>query len=245
MIIIPMAGASSRFTKAGFTVPKWRLPLGSRPLLDWSILSFESVFQTEGFVFIYLDNGGAGDFLRERVEALGIRSAAYVGLPEVTRGQAETVEVGLERAGVGAAEPITIFNIDTIRPGFSVERSSDTDGWLECFIGEGDHWSFVKPDPERTGRAIQVTEKIRVSEYCSTGMYYFKSAALFHDYYVRELAKPQSKELFVAPLYQRMIEDGLRVDFGVVRPEEIFFSGTPDEYATALSMTDAVERSFS
>ncbi|MDU7521693.1 MAG: NTP transferase domain-containing protein [Roseomonas mucosa] len=117
MIVFPMAGLSSRFTKAGYDRPKWMLPLAGRPLLDWSLLGFSEMFESETFLLIHLDRPGVAEFVRARAEAIGIRNLRMVALPEPTRGQAETVQLGLDGAEVPNGEPVTIFNIDTIRPG--------------------------------------------------------------------------------------------------------------------------------
>jgi hypothetical protein len=198
-------------------------------LLDWSLLGFRSMFESEAFLLIHLDQPGVADFVRERAAAIGIRHPLLVPLAEPTRGQAETVLLGLDAAGAGPAEEVTIFNIDTIRPGVTRPALFDScDGWLECFEGEGDHWSFVRPGPDFS--AVQVTEKIRISSLCCSGLYHFRSTALFREAYARELAAPSKNELYVAPMYQHMIAAGQDIRYGVVPPERIFFSGTPDEY---------------
>ncbi len=231
MIVIPMAGMSSRFTKAGYDRPKWMLPLADRPLLDWSLMGFNAYFDDEQFLIIHLDQPGVGDFIAERAAALGIKKIRLATLDRMTKGQAETVFLGLEQAGVAAEESITIFNIDTIRPRFGKsERLQQSDGWLECFKGEGDHWSFVRGSTDEPGRAVEVVEKRRISDNCCTGMYYFRSGTLYDTYFHKEAADPQMAELYVAPIYQRMIDDGLVVSYDVIGDDEIVFSGTPDEY---------------
>lgn len=242
MIVFPMAGLSSRFTRAGYDRPKWMLPLAGRPLLDWSLLGFQAMFDSHPFLLVHLDLPGVADFVRERAAALGIRDARLVPLAAPTRGQAETVLLGLDGAGLPDAEPVTIFNIDTIRPGVRPEAFTGRDGWLECFEGEGDHWSFVRPGPD--GRAMQVTEKVRISNLCCSGLYHFGSAALFREAYAAELAAPSTNELYVAPMYQHMIAAGRDVGYGTVAAGEIFFSGTPAEYEALLADTAALQAAF-
>jgi hypothetical protein len=232
MIVIPMAGLSSRFLKAGYAEPKWKLPLCGRPLLDWSLRSFEAVFDRETMVIVHLDSPGVGDFIRERLSILGVYDARLVPLAAPTRGQAETVERALHAIDPEGRQPLTIFNIDTIRPGFEcLPIFEQCDGWLECFIGEGDHWSFVRPAMGEGRRAKEVTEKRRISDYCCTGMYYFRKGHSFLEAYAQEEAAPTSSELYVAPLYQRLIAQGLDVRFDVIDPKAVLFSGTPAEYS--------------
>lgn len=245
MIVIPMAGMSSRFTRAGYEQPKWMLPLAGRPLLDWSLRGFSGLFGQDTFLVICRETGGVADFVRARAAALGITDVHLIALEAPTRGQAETVALGLKQAEVAENTPLTIFNIDTIRPGYMPSpRLRGSAGWLECFHGEGDHWSFVQEDPVRPNTALQVAEKQRISNNCCTGMYHFASRSLFETAYAAELAQPAAAELFVAPLYQHLILAGMTVSFDVIGPGEIFFSGTPDEYTTVQTQTKALLAAF-
>jgi len=239
MIVIPMAGASSRFTRAGYPVPKWQLPLHGRPLLDWSLSTFAASYDSEPFLLLYRDAEGTHDFVRARVEALGIVDARLLPVPSETRGQADTVAIGLAAAGVDDAEPLTIFNIDTIRLGYVPDPLTDRcDGLVECFRGDGDHWSFVRPldgDGADERRAAEVTEKVRISDLCSSGLYYFRDTATFRGAFREEEAAPTTTELYVAPLYQRLIDGGRDVRYSVVDPADLVFSGTPAEYEAATT----------
>ena len=52
MIVIPMAGLSSRFFKAGFDVPKYQLKVDDDYVFDLALKSFERYFDTELFVIV-------------------------------------------------------------------------------------------------------------------------------------------------------------------------------------------------
>lgn len=245
MIVFPMAGLSSRFARAGYDRPKWQLPLAGRPLLDWSLLGFAGLFHAEPFLIIHLDQPGVADFVRQRARALGIRQAELVALAAPTRGQAETVALGLDAVRAADSEPLTIFNIDTLRPGYRPPSIlAECDGWLECFEGEGDHWSFVRPAGGGGGRAAQVTEKLRVSSLCCTGLYHFRSAGGFRAALEQEMRAPSARELFVAPLYQHMIEAGRDIRYGVIGLEDIFFSGVPAEYEASRQEEGRIAERF-
>ena len=45
-IVIPMAGLSSRFTKAGYTLPKYMLYVVDKSLFYLAVRSFEHYFQS-------------------------------------------------------------------------------------------------------------------------------------------------------------------------------------------------------
>jgi dTDP-glucose pyrophosphorylase len=237
-----MAGLSSRFTRAGYTQPKYMLPLAGRPMLDWSILSFSADLAIEPVLFVYRDVAGTADFVRERAAACGITHPLFVQLEAPTAGQAETVARGLEVAGVTDAEPLTIFNIDTLRPGLRAVHLQREAGLLEVVEAEGDHWSFVLPQPGRPGRAARVTEKERVSDLCCTGLYAFRTAGEFRR--VQAGAELIRGELFIAPLYNQLIVEGLDVGYVQTAPELVFLAGTPEEYTAALTHEADIIRAY-
>src|SRR5262249_10461714 len=134
MIVIPMAGLSKRFLSVGYDQPKYMLPLGEQTVFDRAVDSFRAWFQLQPFLFVGRDVAGTAAFIERSCRAQGLRQVAVVMLDEPTAGQAETVQFGLDRAGVGDDAPITIFNIDTFRPGFDFPADawfSRSDGYLE------------------------------------------------------------------------------------------------------------------
>lgn len=241
MIVIPMAGNSRRFFEAGYTRPKYELPLGGESLFARSVRSFEHYFVTERFVFVCRDDMNASEFVRQQCEQLGILNAEVASLPGATRGQAETVLLGMERCGFQHTESMIVFNIDTIRTGWRFPPACEfVDGYLEVFEGEGDHWSFVAPASPYTRRVCRTTEKERISNLCSTGLYYFAQAGDFAAACRDALADVESfrakwAEVYVAPLYNQLIANGKVVAYDCVDIHTIGFSGTPAEYQALLA----------
>ncbi|TDK36602.1 capsular biosynthesis protein [Rhizobium deserti] len=242
MIIFPMAGLSSRFLKAGYTQPKYMLDLAGRPLFHHTVAGFKKYFITETFVFVYRNIYETGSFIEEQVFRLGIpkEHCQLICLDAPTSGQAETVAIGARSLPEQRDDPLIIFNIDTIRPDFKLPdfvNDGHCDGYLEVFEGEGNHWSFVDPSPLEN-LAKQVTEKVRVSNLCSTGLYYFSRTSDFLQAYAStESADPrelQGGERYVAPLYNVLIADGRKIRYNLVDAEDVLFSGTPDEYQLLL-----------
>lgn len=232
MIVIPMAGRSQRFYDAGYDRPKFMLDLSGRSVFAHAVGSFEAAFATTPFLFIAAAE--AEPFVRRQAAELGVATFEVVPLDEVTAGQAETVERGLD--ATGWAGPLTIFNIDTFRPGFAFpgEPLASADGWLEVFRGSGDNWSYVKP--ARDGPwAAETAEKRPISDLCCTGLYHFAAAGDFRDALAAERAAPQAKELYVAPLYNHLIARGARIGWRLIDGSEVVFCGTPAEYEALLN----------
>lgn len=240
MIVIPMAGLSSRFFKAGFELPKYQLMLAGQTVFARALQSFTRYFSSDLFVIIVRDVYDTPTFVREQLEDLGVQNYHICVLPNETDGQAHTVYLGLQQLAkqqpIAPDEPLYIFNIDTFRYDFvKPEQAAQWDGYLEVFRGEGEHWSFIALDNE--GRVIRTTEKQRISDLCSDGLYYFKSAcrfmALFE--YCQANNVTHHGELYIAPMYNLMIAAGETVGYVLIEPHEIDFCGTPAEYEHLLT----------
>lgn len=236
-IIIPMAGLSSRFTKAGYVLPKYMLYIKNRSLFNLAVSSFEKYFDSCRFVFVARDVFDTKTFIEKECELMGIKDFEVVILPAPTKGQAETVLKGIKEASVAKDEPILIFNIDTFRSGFTFpQEMDDWDGYLEVFVGSGKNWSYARTESDTSTLVVETAEKREISKYCSTGLYYFKSSEMFLNAYVENQKKPITgvAELYVAPLYNYMIAKSLKIHIHVIDRQDVIFSGVPSEYEDLL-----------
>jgi hypothetical protein len=226
MIVIPMAGLSARFACAGYAQPKYMLPLWGRPVFDHAVGSFAAYFESEPFLFIVRDVAGTAAFVQARAAALGITRATVHVLGAPTAGQAETVARGTAML-VGDTR-LTIFNIDTFRPGFRhAELPASSAGYVEVFQGSGANWSYVRP-AARPGLVAETAEKREISDLCCTGLYAFARADLFRAAYA---ATPEAAgELYIAPMYNAVIAAGHEVHYNVIPPDAVMFCGVPAEY---------------
>jgi hypothetical protein len=237
MIVIPMAGLSTRFTAAGHDRPKFMLPLGRTTVFGHAVGSFGAYFATIPFLFIARGGAAVADFVTESCAAFGIKSVHIEMLPKPTAGQAETVEEGLTAAGVPGDTPITIFNIDTFRPGFQFPDepwSASSAGYLEVFLGEGGNWSYVRPAVDASDLVLETAEKRPISNLCCTGLYHFTRAEDFLTSLALERRRPTAAELYVAPLYNHLIRMGMAVHYRLVSETEVVFCGVPSEYEALL-----------
>lgn len=231
MIVFPMAGLSSRFKNAGYSLPKFMLQLGNKSVFEHCVLSFSEYFHVKKFIFIVRDELAIKSFVKEKIEVLGIDNYEIVLLNYNTRGQAETVAKGIEHLNLNKS--LTIFNIDTFRPGFKFPHELG-DGYLEVFSGSGNNWSFVKPACNETNIVELTTEKIPISNLCSTGLYYFSKAYLFFNAFnITSKSSPsswQGGEIYVAPLYNHLIKQGFDIRYHLISHKDVVFCGVPAEY---------------
>lgn len=230
MIVIPMAGLSHRFFAAGYEQPKYMLPIGGETVFARSVRSFEKYFDTDEFLFILRDTHQSIPFVQSEITRLGLRHANLHVLSDITGGQAETVHLAIAERKDNF--PLFIFNIDTFRHYYEKPAFlDDCDGYLEVFRGEGEHWSFVEPADEIN--VARTTEKERISDLCSDGLYYFKDSKKFSDIFLREKSQNRTSkgEYYIAPLYNALIKAGSKIFYKIINLKYIEFCGTPDEYS--------------
>lgn len=233
IIIFPMAGLSSRFTKAGYELPKYMLDINGKSVFYHAVNSFNKYFNNCQFLFIYRNIKNTKTFIKKECKNMGLRFYNMVELEFQTQGQAHTVELGLQKSNLNLNDSILIFNIDTFRPNFTLPNTFDIskiDGYLEVFEGEGDQWSFVMP--KGIDDVAKTTEKDRISSLCSSGLYYFGSANDFINIFKKsfETDKRDKGEFYIAPLYNELIAQGKIVKYFKIKIDDIIFCGTPQEY---------------
>ena len=229
MFIIPMVGRSSRFFKEGYALPKYQLPLHGTSVFVKVIESFQYYFESDTFLFLCRTDYQAQDFIRIELLRIGVKNFYILPFESDTRGQAETVYQGIR--GIPPDEEIYIFNIDTMRPGFRKPCFiQECDGYLEVFRGEGEHWSFVVAGDQNN--VLLTTEKNRVSDLCSDGLYYFKHKSYFDIHF--EAAERENDtvngEYYIAPLYNRLIAEGKTIKYNLIDADEVLLCGTPLDY---------------
>lgn len=239
-----MAGLSSRFSDAGYDKPKFMLEAHGKSLFEHSVSSFSHYFSSEEFLFITLSDHDAIEFVGEICKKIGIRTFQIVTLEKQTNGQAETVYTGLQLANVPAKSDITIFNIDTIRPNFRYPTSfcvSDVDGYLETFIGSGLNWSNILAVSDSKDDVSFVAEKKEISNFCCTGLYYWKSVqqfcAVYDKYRGQSVEQLDGGEYYIAPMYNDVIQRNGVVKYSVIDRADIVFCGLPSEYEEFLRLS--------
>lgn len=233
IIIFPMAGLSSRFTKAGYTKPKYMLDLKGNSVFFHAINSFKKYFNECKFIFIYRDIQDTKGFIEKECEKLNLNLYESIKLDKETLGQAHTVALGIQKAKIKDDESVLIFNIDTFRPDFSLPKTLDfskIDGYLEVFEAEGEQWSFVLPGENNT--VLKTTEKERISSLCSSGLYYFKKAVYFKEIFdIMQKENNLSKgEFYIAPMYNSLIQQKKNIQYYKISIDDVIFCGTPAEY---------------
>lgn len=231
-IVITMGGLGSRFRKAGYTVPKFMIEAKGKTLFEWSMISLSAYKnKVSKYIFIAMrdSHNDVDNFIRKEVKNLGIENFKIVLLDYLTDGQATTAM--LAEPYWNAKEALLIYNIDTyVEPGALRESDLKGDGFIPCFKADGDHWSFVRTDIN--GAVVEIKEKVRISDNCTIGAYYFKSCELYKTLYEEFYAsnnKLVNGEKYVAPLYDYLLEKGGEIYISDIPKQLVHVLGTPEE----------------
>jgi dTDP-glucose pyrophosphorylase len=227
-VVIAMAGRGSRFADAGWTTPKPLIPVDGTAMYALAVRGLP-LTPADHLVFVAL-NDQLESGLAASIET-DFPGSAIVGLDDVTGGQAESVLRGLTAAD--PARPLLIHNADTIC-GFDRQAlGTAADGALVVFEAEGTHWSFAR---RGAGNAVlEVAEKRRISQWASTGTYWFRSGALFRELAEAAVAEKRTPggEYYVAPLYDDLLRRGGTVE--AIEATRVDVLGTPEELQRYLN----------
>lgn len=231
-VVVTMAGLGSRFRARGWTIPKFEIEVRGRTMFAWAMESLRHFLPGAHVVFVVRAEDRAEEFVRREIATFGAVDPDVLALDHVTDGQATTVlqTLPLLRAR-DPLGPLFVYNIDTyVEPHALRPEHVTGDGWIPCFPGLGDAWSFFRTDASL--RVLEAREKVRVSEHCSIGLYHFASVGLFEDTYraFYESGRPTgTTERYVAPMYQHLVEAGYDLRVQPVPASAVHPLGTPDE----------------
>lgn len=235
-VVITMAGLGKRFRDAGYDCPKYRINAHGRTLFAWSMLSLRSFIKAGArFTFVVRREDKATDFIQKECAAVSIVSVQIVEIDALTDGQATSAILGGEMLDNPAA-PFLVYNIDTfVHPDALPAETVCGDGWVPCFPGKGDGWSFAAAGPDH--RITDLREKVRISPHATIGLYWFSSYDLYrktyHDYY-RDATRMEKGEKYIGPMYRHMVQAGQEVFLHEVDFDAVIPLGTPAEVEAFL-----------
>ena len=226
MIVLTLAGNGNRFIEKGYRSDKYLLPTQNGQTIIEQIISSLPIEEKVLAITNYKHDN------RETLSEIlknHVRNYKVVEVNDTT-GQLTTAVIGLKKCKkwFNDNEHLWIYNGDTLR---YVTINTDLwkkhekiEGIVEVFKMPGDHWSFV----DKLGLVQKVSEKVRISNLCSTGLYGFRSIKLFI-----ELASDSIEtkgEHYIAPLYNHLIKKNKQVLSYLVNENDLKVVGTPDEY---------------
>ena len=213
-IVVPMAGRGSRFSTAGYTLPKPLIPVHGSPMIQLVIANLRPR-QSHRFVFLcqqeHLDLFPMEKILRDLAP-----SCCIVPVASVTQGAACTVLLAKEH--IDNSDFLMIANSDQwvdcgIDDYLATLDALSLDGLIMTMTANDPKWSFVRLGNDRL--VTEVVEKKVISNEATVGIYNFRHGSDFVAAAERMIENDMrvNNEFYVAPTYNQMIAEGRRISY--------------------------------
>lgn len=230
--LITAAGKGSRFLNYGIKPPKPLIKVFGTELLLWSLRSLD-LRSNDNLFLVTFSEHKVKKRLEKKLNLLYPNiNIFWFEIESILNGQLLTALKAIEVFDITGE--LIIHNCDTsYQTDFELIKTllhkKDTFGVIPCFNSEGDHWSFAKTSVKDPQIALEVREKIRISNNCSVGTYVFSSAKEFQRLGEEYQSKNSNNmsEFFIAPVFQLAIEKSKIVN--VVKTKNVKLFGTPKE----------------
>ena len=225
-VLIPMAGAGSRFEKAGYTFPKPLIDVRGKPMIQWVV---DNLNVEAKYIFIVQRSHFEKYNLKETLNNF-CPNNEIVQVEGVTEGAACTTL--LAKQYIDNNEPLIIANSDQFVEWNSDEfiyacSASDLDANILTFKSTHPKWSYAKLN--EFGYVTEVAEKKPISDVATVGIYYWRRGNDYVKYAEQMIAKNirVNNEFYVCPVFNEAIEDGKKVK--VYNIEKMWGLGTPED----------------
>lgn len=225
-ILIPMAGAGSRFQQAGYTFPKPLIEVNGKPMI-------QLVIDNIGFdaTYTYVVQ-------KEHYEKYNLQYLLQLITPNCNIVQVEGVTEGaacttlLAKEFINTDKPLLIANSDQYiewNPMDFYYKMIETkaDGGIVTFKSTHPKWSFVKLDEDEN--VTELAEKKPISDIATVGIYYYSKGS---DYvkFAEQMIKKNirvNNEFYVAPVYNEYILDNKKIKTFDI--QKMWGLGTPED----------------
>ncbi len=211
-IVIPMAGRGSRFSRAGYTMPKPLIEIHGHPMIEYVIRSVTPDCPHR-FIFLCLKEHMERYDLKQRLESFA-PGCVVVPIDTVTEGAACTVL--LAEPWIDNDDPMMIANSDQyvdIDINAYLSAMGEADGLIMTLFADDPKWSFIRYDEQRM--VTMVREKEVISNEATVGIYNYRHGKDFvaaaHQMIDQNIRV--NGEFYVAPVYNEMIKDGKKITF--------------------------------
>jgi hypothetical protein len=225
-ILIPMAGAGSRFEKAGYTFPKPLIDVNGNPMIKVVVdnLNFDA-----NYTFI-VQKSHREKYNLDSLLKLIADNCTIIEVDGITEGAACTTL--LAEKIINNDNPLIIANSDQFVEWDSNEflykmNETDSDAGIVTFNDTHPKWSFVKVD--ENNNVLEVAEKNPISNIATAGVYYWKKGSDYVKYANQMIEKNirVNNEFYVCPIFNEAILDNKKIK--TFKVDRIWGLGTPED----------------
>ena len=225
-VLIPMAGAGSRFEQAGYTFPKPLIDVRNKPMIQVVV---ENLNIKANYVYI-VQKKHREKYNLDTLLNLITPGCKIVEVDGLTEGAACTALLAKEYINNDA--PLFFANSDQFAEWDSNEfmykmNETNTDGGIVTFEATHPKWSFAKVN--ELGLVTEVAEKNPISNIATVGYYYWKHGSDFVKYAEQMINKNirVNNEFYVCPVFNEAIQDNKQIrTFNI---DKMWGLGTPED----------------
>jgi len=232
-VLIPMAGAGSRFEQAGYTFPKPLIEVNGKPMIQTVV---ENLNIDARHIFIVQKEHYEKYNLKYLLNLITNNNCKIVQVDSITEGAACTTL--LAKQFIDNDEPLVMANSDQFVEWDSNEFmysmiADNIDGGIVSFEATHPKWSFAKLNDD--GFVCEVAEKKPISNIATVGIYYWTKGSDYVKYAEQMIEKDirTNNEFYVCPVYNEAIGDDKKVK--VFPIEKMWGLGTPEDLERYLS----------
>lgn len=174
-VLIPMAGAGSRFQQAGYTFPKPLIDVRGKPMIQVVV---ENLNIDATFIYV-VQKEHRSKYNLDTLLNLITPNCKIVEVDGITEGAACTTLLAKEH--INTDEPLLMANSDQFVEWDSNEFmykmvEQNLDGGIVTFRATHPKWSFAKID--EYGFVTEVAEKKPISDIATVGIYYWNMVVI-------------------------------------------------------------------
>jgi len=225
-ILIPAAGAGTRFQNAGYVFPKPLIDVNGKPMLQTVI---ENLNIEANYIFIVQEEHITHYNIDKMLRVI-VPDCEIVSVNGITDGAACTTL--LAKKFIDNDKQLLLANSDQFIEWDSSQfmyamQSDNVDGGILTFENTHPKWSYAKIDED--GWVVEVAEKNPISKHATVGIYFWKKGSNYVKYAERMIEKDirVNNEFYVCPVYNQAIEDKKHIKIWGV--DEMYGLGTPED----------------
>ncbi len=225
-VLIPMAGAGSRFEQAGYTFPKPLIDVKGRPMIQ---VVTDNLNIKANYIYV-VQKDHRKKYNLDTLLNLITPGCKIVEVEGVTEGAACTALLAKEY--IDNDKPLFFANSDQFVEWDSNEflykmNETEADGGMVTFKATHPKWSFAKLNSE--GLVTEVAEKNPISDTATVGYYYWKNGSDFVKYAEQMIDNNirVNNEFYVCPVFNEAIKDNKKIR--TYNIEKMWGLGTPED----------------
>lgn len=230
-VLIPMAGAGSRFEQAGYTFPKPLIDVNGKPMIQRVV---ENINIDATHIFIVQKSHYEKYSLQHTLNLIS-PGCKIVQVDGVTEGAACTTLLAKEY--INNDDPLVLANSDQYVDWDSSQymyscMTDDIDGSILTFNSTHPKWSYAKTNDQDF--VTEVAEKKPISKNATVGIYFWKKGKDYVECAESMINKNirVNNEFYVCPVYNEAILKHAKIK--TFHIEKMWGLGTPEDLDTFL-----------